>query len=466
MLQSERLTTVYRLLPRMPMAIPERSASMDKNIRSLIKALRDKNDVVSFEAAVALGDIGPKAEAAIPALIEALQSRIDWVCFAIIFALGRIGTASVNFLTHILDDGNDQIRFRAAEALGRIRPPPEAAVLPLIKAIQNGNDQVRYAAAFALGKFGAAAEAAIPSLYKLVRSKHVDTSAAAIFALGMIGIASIGPLGKTLRHDQARIRCAAASALGSISPPAEAAIPLLVKTLRDVDSQVRYAAAVALGKIGQAGIEALLDALKNKNAKVKILVSKVLISITIRSNTTWMRDLFTSFILNRKHSLSARLRAIETMQQIDPIAATALAEAAFASKDESELRRWDMEASHKTRQLKLFYLVGRLFREGKTSIRSVTKSLKRLEDRLFEDELPTTNVSFADNTEQLVNLFARILEKETVTIYVKRIGLGNQFSDDAWQAWEWTDGFLRRHLPVEWFGFSPFTALGESESES
>jgi hypothetical protein len=118
------------------------------------------------------------------------------------------------------------------------------------------------------------------------------------------------------------------------------------------------------------------------------------------------------------------------------------------------------------RQLKLFYLLGRLYKEGKTSIRSVANSLRGLEKQLFAEDLPTTNVSFSDNAEQLADLFSRVLSKEPFVLFIKKKGRGNQFSADAWLAWEWTEAFLRRHLPPDWFGFSRLSTLEEPEAAS
>ena len=70
----------------------------------------------------ALGDIGPKAKAAVPALSEALK------------------------------DQNEYVRRRAAQALSNIGPEAKKAAPSLIEALKDNNSWVRKNAAQALKK--------------------------------------------------------------------------------------------------------------------------------------------------------------------------------------------------------------------------------------------------------------------------------------------------------------------------
>lgn len=66
-------------------------------------------------------------------------------------ALALAGKVAVVPLLSLLDDESWIIRYRAAEALGRIRDP--RAVLPLITTLTDKKDHVRYMAAKALCRF-------------------------------------------------------------------------------------------------------------------------------------------------------------------------------------------------------------------------------------------------------------------------------------------------------------------------
>lgn len=72
----------------------------DRDIRALAALMSDRSDLVRHDAAIALGQIGPRAAAAAPALQAALPA-VDcvWASHnsrpAIIFALRRIGVEPV-----------------------------------------------------------------------------------------------------------------------------------------------------------------------------------------------------------------------------------------------------------------------------------------------------------------------------------------------------------------------------------
>lgn len=121
---------------------------------------------------------------------------------------------------------------------------------------------------------------------------------------------------------------------------------------------------------------------------------------------------------------------------------------------------WDVEAGKLMRQLKVFYLVGCAYKAGYGSMRAANKYLKNtmIAHHSEKDDLAVTNVGFDSNIVDLTPLFCGILGKDKVTLLIKTKiqsqHLPVQFSDDAWRAWEWTDGFLRRHLPPDWYGFA------------
>ena len=68
----------------------------EKEIKILIGKLKDPNVSVRINAAIALGDIGPDAKAAVPALIEALNDKEGVVRWRAVAALGKMRSYSLN----------------------------------------------------------------------------------------------------------------------------------------------------------------------------------------------------------------------------------------------------------------------------------------------------------------------------------------------------------------------------------
>jgi HEAT repeat protein len=89
-------------------------------VEPLIQALKDKDKVIRFGAADALGRIGDAR--AVEPLIQALKDEDYTVRAWAALNLGRIGDAkAVEPLTEALKDENDNVRHYAAEALEKLK---------------------------------------------------------------------------------------------------------------------------------------------------------------------------------------------------------------------------------------------------------------------------------------------------------------------------------------------------------
>ncbi|NEQ69233.1 MAG: hypothetical protein F6K21_27850 [Symploca sp. SIO2D2] len=238
--------------------------SSESALPLLIKALKDKEDYVRKNVAVALGKIG--TEAVIPTLIQALQDQDYFIRSRAAVALGKIGTrAVIPALIQALQDQDYFVRSNAAEVLGAIST--ESAISVLIQALQHQEHIVRSNAVEALGKIGA--KAAITALIHALRDQdHVVRSNATI-ALGKIGTqAAIPALIQTLQDENYDVRSNAVEALGKIGT--EAVIPTLIQALQDQDYFVRSNAVEALSKIGtKAAIPPLIQALQDQDYIVR-----------------------------------------------------------------------------------------------------------------------------------------------------------------------------------------------------
>lgn len=94
-----------------------------KDITRLIKALNHKDMTIRGEAAKALGELGPEAEAAVSSLVEYLASDDQRERRNAAVALGKIGKDSqivISGLVSLLEDNSKSVRKEAVQALARL----------------------------------------------------------------------------------------------------------------------------------------------------------------------------------------------------------------------------------------------------------------------------------------------------------------------------------------------------------
>ncbi len=144
----------------------------------------------------------------------------------------------------------------AAEALGERGPDAGKAVPALIKLLDDEQQDVRYAAASALGKIGD--ESAKPALMKKLSDYERYEFTAVAGALIDIGLTesestkAIKLLRSALRKSKHH-KGVAAECLGGLGPAASDAVPDLIKVLQrldDEDNRTRRSVLAALGRIG------------------------------------------------------------------------------------------------------------------------------------------------------------------------------------------------------------------------
>ena len=123
---------------------PEGAEELEKQgLGELVKALHESTDPkVRIYAAYLLGKANnPRA---IEPLIEALADFDKSVREQAMLALSAIGKAAIEPLGEALKGPQWEVRYRAAEALGKIAD--EKAVQPLIQGLKDNRDHVRYMA--------------------------------------------------------------------------------------------------------------------------------------------------------------------------------------------------------------------------------------------------------------------------------------------------------------------------------
>jgi HEAT repeat protein len=107
-------------------------------VQSKIKALQDKNNPERVRIARELGELGPRAKAAIPALMDALKDGPDLQEEAS-WALGQIGSAAVPSLLKAIEDRDTSVKIAAITALQWAGADAKPAVPTLVKVMKTGD---------------------------------------------------------------------------------------------------------------------------------------------------------------------------------------------------------------------------------------------------------------------------------------------------------------------------------------
>lgn len=191
-------------------------------------------------------------------------------------ALLELGAEGVAQWRRLLGDGDPEVRWRAAEALGDLRA--REALPDLLRALEDLDADVGRRAAEALADLGAReaaavclallespdaaarrrasrllgklrAREAIPALAKLLEREEADIRESAAETLGRLGaVEAVAPLLRRLQDEDSDVRQAALGALVELGRP-EAVAPIR-ELLKDGDAAIREYAALALGKLG------------------------------------------------------------------------------------------------------------------------------------------------------------------------------------------------------------------------
>jgi HEAT repeat protein len=201
--------------------------------RRLVKALQSSNAGARRSAALELGEMGPKGEAAVPALVRAMRAHPSDDAEVMAEALAGIGPASVPELVFLLRPRNeigrnpldvreysDEERYldpAARRGLALLGPQAEGAVDALIALLEH-EDSCSYYVARHIG-----ASCAMPAL---------EAEGCAADVLSGIGPKAVPPLTVALRHPNEHVRAGAFYALGRMGPDAKAAVPQIVAALK------------------------------------------------------------------------------------------------------------------------------------------------------------------------------------------------------------------------------------------
>jgi HEAT repeat protein len=315
-------------------------------VTALMLALKDADATVRAEAAVALGEIGPAAKAAVPKLLETLKSdKLDFAEPFVLGALGKIGPDAGPALAEALGAPEYRLRRGAAYALALVRPPVKEAVQPLGKLLSAPESDLRGLAARALGKIGKDAMPLQTDVAKLLDDNNVQVRVQSAVALWEISGETSGKpmiVGALKSADQ-RVREQTCRVCAEIADAAVVPLTTLTDRLKDEAPSVRRLAAEALGLAGMradASVPELRSALKDTDGSVRVSVALALWRID--KNAKEPVPLLTEWVANVDESVKTRKDAAGALATIGPDAKSAikvLSQIRLDKTDNPEVRR-------------------------------------------------------------------------------------------------------------------------------
>lgn len=284
-------------------------------VPALQRCLKDDNEDVRWRAVGALTRLfeaereraqSPRAEVhggqpqrdalrrqALPDLLAALEDDNARVVNAAALALVELGTLAVPSLVALLDSPSEELRRWGTWSLGRIAQQRggayvREAVPKLSEVLHDSNPRVASSAAWTLGQIGEDARTAVPSLRESLTSPYQGLRWFSAFALGAIGLearAAVPDLTKALTDDDEDVRRESALALvGMSSATDEQVLAVLLKTLETPvasrDSKLRQRALESLECLGPKAVPDLFEALKHKQAPVRMAAAIVLARVS------------------------------------------------------------------------------------------------------------------------------------------------------------------------------------------
>jgi len=257
-------------------------------VRVQIEKLYSDEPAERVLAAMRLGEMGEKANPAIPFLIDILgdtqsviiQTETKYVASTspdreALTALVNIGKPAVQPLITVVKDKNITVRKNAIEALGEIKDA--RAVETLIVSLKDENPDIRKNAAEALGKIRdvRTIDALVTALKDKKSSVQQSANAAIKKTLQQLkDNRAIEPLITLINYDDPVIRRFAVEALGGITDPRVS--DHLILALKDNNADIRESAAESLKKTGAPAVEPLIKTLRENDTNISIIAIRIL----------------------------------------------------------------------------------------------------------------------------------------------------------------------------------------------
>lgn len=268
------------------MIFPEDEARKTAAIGGLLKALQSEEQRIRVAAAGALIRLNPDPEILKAPFLKAFESADEDTRIAMFAAVGSIGEEVVPRLQRALKE--PAVRRYAATALGEMGPKAAAAVPDMVAALDGESAEVREQILMAIGHVGEGIQAAAPAAKAALADEDVHVKRAGIYVLGRLGADakdSAGDLFALLAGDKKDEELAtfAAWALAAIEPGnadyAKESVSLLAAALQSPRIGIRIEAAEALGQLGglaKDAVSALEAAGEGASAEEKAVYADVI----------------------------------------------------------------------------------------------------------------------------------------------------------------------------------------------
>jgi HEAT repeat protein len=243
------------------LALGELGPKAKAAVKALGDALADKNPETRREVLIALARIGPDAAEAVPAITPLVQDPDPSVSDAAGFALGSIGPAAASAADALRKamERKDRSPQSLEEcvfcwALARIEPQNkharEHAIEMLIGRAKEKNPRVQSAVIRGLMDLGAEPKQLVPALEYIIVNGQEPAVGEALGALASLGDAGIEVLDEALTRRESRAR--AAMVVAHLGAKAKAVVPQLALALADENAEVRRETLFALAAMGDS----------------------------------------------------------------------------------------------------------------------------------------------------------------------------------------------------------------------
>jgi HEAT repeat protein len=250
----------------------------EQALAALGAALQDPDGGVRWDAAYALYQVAPNAQAAIPALKQALNDSSGHVRLNAVGALKKMGVANAELIPSIrqlLQDRDPEMKIDAADTLLSLDLPITEVLPVLLEGLKGGNSKARIKASEILADYTLPVET-LPALEQGLKAPEAKVRENCAKAIGKIGLAAadaVLALAQALGDPESSVRAEAASALAATGPAGKQAIHALADSIqKDRDETVRKNAMRALTAIDiddPAALPGLLQSLKDPDKDVR-----------------------------------------------------------------------------------------------------------------------------------------------------------------------------------------------------
>jgi HEAT repeat protein len=324
-------------------------------IPPLVELLKDREPVIRYQAAMALGGMGKTAESALPEIMQALEGERDLATSGM-YVFEELANAALNLggdarqiltpVSVLLRDTDNIVKARAAGLVKRIGRRASSTIPRLIDLLKEGDERILEQAVGAIAIMGPLAKDATPDLVRLIGNEHAAVSRGAVAAIASIGpdaASAVPALVKGLESSNQNITSEVAEALGAIGPEAASAVPALVKVLGEkssrADDRQKIIGAIAnFGPKGQTAIPDLIKLMNDREIPTRIAASQALASVG-SGNADAVARLVAGL---KDSSLQVQISCIRALASMGPGAKSATPElkAAAEKSKEAESRIW------------------------------------------------------------------------------------------------------------------------------